>query len=73
MYIEHDDDENSLKLGFRVGAICDEWLNAFMSKDNDAIGNDFGRTNWCESVEEAIKAWNNDVIESVKHNHKNYW
>jgi len=71
-YIEHDDEEGSLKLGFRVGASCDEWAKAAL-EDKDAFGNDFGRTQWCDSREEAVDAWNYDVEHSIKENHKNYW
>jgi hypothetical protein len=77
MYLEKDEAciyiKNGTTIGFRIGADCEEHWKVFNSKDNDTMGNDFGRTQWCESREEAIEAWNYDVEHSVKNNHKNYW
>ncbi len=72
MYLEIDTDENEEEIGFRIGAYCDTWSKAAMA-DKWTIGNDFGRTNWCETYDDAVDAWNYDAIESKKCNHEKYW
>jgi hypothetical protein len=59
--------------GFRVNASCDEWWEEFDSDKNDAFGNDFGRTQWCDSRNSAIKAWNYCTVESIKTDHQDFW
>jgi len=75
MYLETDEQCVYIDggLGFRIGADCDKFTEEFHSERNDTLGNDFGRTQWCKSKEEAIDSWNIDAVESVKCNHKNYW
>jgi hypothetical protein len=77
MYIETDDENISFEddSAFRIGAYCDEWYNASEEarKSGDPSGNSFGRTNWCDSLEEAIKDWNYCVVEGKKVNYKNFW
>jgi hypothetical protein len=53
MYVEFDTPPNSAEL-IRVGSICDE---ADIAKElyGDAIGNDWGRSNWGNTLEEAIE------------------
>ena len=77
MYLEIDDENISFEDGsaFRIGAYCDEWLNASEEarKSGDPSGNRCGRTNWGDSLEEAISDWNHCVSNGKKVNYKNIW
>ena len=80
MYLEIDEENFSIKDGkrhfdtaYRIGAGCEEHSKAFNSDENDAIGNDFGRTQWCDSEQEAIEEWNYCIQHTNKHGHKDFW
>jgi hypothetical protein len=76
MYLERDFHISfEGETAFRIGAYCDNWLKASDEayKSGDPSGHDFGRTNWCDSIDEAISDWNYCVVEGEKVNHKNFW
>ena len=59
MYVESDKRFSS---DVRVGALCDEAFNAGQDH-GDAMGNDWGRSNWFSNVAFAIKEWN-EIVEA---------
>ena len=67
----HPDDPEQ---GVRLQAYCDEWWDACESKENDAMGNDFGRSNFQTDIIEACEDWNRIVREArEKGTHKGVW
>ena len=72
MYIESD----GMRIGadVRIGADCEEHEVAMISDENDACGNDFGRTNWYELLSTAVAEWNKCVSTAVTlGTHRGVW
>lgn len=57
----------------RIAADCDEHWEKFAGPENDTTGNDYGRTNWCPTIEEAIAEWNKTVRLGCKTNQRGVW
>jgi len=56
----------------RIGSICDEADEA-EEVYGDSIGNDWGRSNWQDTLEEAVKDWVSAVTAGKDTNQQGVW